>query len=181
MSCSKRNLPSSGADTAGLSRRAGGRVSSYGDARGPQGDRGGRWGLRRDADGRPAAILEIDTTSRPQARRAGDGGGASIRRSIVDTMQESLVVLDPQLRIISANPRSTRPSGPRRRRSLVAAAGPGVHCGPTRIVPPARRRCDTRRQLRGFGIECNGGESRAFVLSARPIRPPANGAQRSCW
>jgi len=63
-----------------------------------------RWALRRDAGGRPVAILEIDNdvTGRKRAEQEM-AESKRFAESIVDTIQESLVVLDSQSRVISAN------------------------------------------------------------------------------
>ncbi len=63
-----------------------------------------RWALQRDNDGDPCAILEIerDVTQQRRAERAM----AEARRfaeSVLDTVRESLVVLDAQLTVLSAN------------------------------------------------------------------------------
>lgn len=63
-----------------------------------------RWALQRDRDGIPQAILEIerDITQRKRAEQAT----AEARRfaeSILDTVQEALVVLDAKLTVLSAN------------------------------------------------------------------------------
>ncbi|MGE5294928.1 MAG: PAS domain S-box protein, partial [Solirubrobacterales bacterium] len=63
-----------------------------------------RWALRTGPDGRPIAILEIDNdiTSRKQAEQEIIDA-RRLAESVVDTIRESLVVLDSQLRVISAN------------------------------------------------------------------------------
>ncbi len=63
-----------------------------------------RWALRRGPDAQPIAILEIDNDITP--RKQAEQEMAEARRlaeSIVDTIRESLVVLDSQLRVISVN------------------------------------------------------------------------------
>jgi PAS domain S-box-containing protein len=140
-----------------------------------------RWALRRNADGRPAAILEIDNDI--TARKHAEQEMAEARRfaeSIVDTMQESLVVLDPQLRIISAN-RSFHEIFGTDPQQIV---GRPLHTLGSELWANAELYSRLNGVLTlgsnfdGFEIECNGGEPKAFVLSARPIRQPANGAER---
>lgn len=63
-----------------------------------------RWALRKEQDGTPNAILEIDTdiTEQKQAEQAS----LRARRyaeAIINTVRESLVILDPELNVISAN------------------------------------------------------------------------------
>lgn len=63
-----------------------------------------RWALRTGPDAQPTAILEIDNDI--TARKQAEQKVAEARRlaeSIVDTIRESLVVLDSQLRVISVN------------------------------------------------------------------------------
>jgi len=140
-----------------------------------------RWALRRNADGRPAAILEIDNDI--TARKHAEQEMAEARRfaeSIVDTMQESLVVLDPQLRIISAN-RSFHETFGTDPQQIVGqpllTLGSGVWAS-AELYSRLNGVLTLGGNFEGFEIECNGGEPKAFVLSARPIRRPANGAER---
>jgi PAS domain S-box-containing protein len=140
-----------------------------------------RWALRRDADGRPTAILEIDNDI--TARKHAEQEMAEARRfaeSIIDTMQESLVVLDPQLRIISANRsfHETFGTDPQQ------IAGQPLHTLGSRLWANTELYnwlsgvLTLGGSFEGYEIECNGGEPKAFVLSARPIRQPANSAER---
>jgi PAS domain S-box-containing protein len=63
-----------------------------------------RWALRSGPDARPISILEIDNdiTARKQAEQKMVEA-RHLAESIVDTIRESLVVLDSQLRVVSAN------------------------------------------------------------------------------
>ncbi len=140
-----------------------------------------RWALRRDANGRPAAILEIDNDI--TARKHAEQEMAEARRfaeSIVDTMQESLVVLDPQLRIISAN-RSFHETFGTDPQQIVGqplhTLGSGLWAN-AELCSRLNGVLTLGGDSEGFEIECNGGEPKAFVLSARPIRQPAHGAER---
>ena len=63
-----------------------------------------RWALRRGPDGRPIAILEIDNDITD--RKCAEQETADAKRfaeSIIHTIDECLVVLDAQLRVVSAN------------------------------------------------------------------------------
>jgi PAS domain S-box-containing protein len=140
-----------------------------------------RWALRRDTDGKPAAILEIDNdiTARKQAEREM----AEARRfaeSIIDTMQEALVVLDPQLRIVSANRsfHETFGTDPQQMAGQPLHTLGGGAWANTELYDRLNGVLTSGGSFGGFEIECNGGEPKAFVVSARPIRPPAHGVER---
>ncbi len=63
-----------------------------------------RWALQRDEEGSPAAILEIDRDVTQQ--RMAEQAIAEARRfaeSVIDTVREALIVLDADLRVLSAN------------------------------------------------------------------------------
>ena len=139
------------------------------------------WALRRGDDKRPVAILEIDNdiTTRKQAEQQM----AEARRfaeNIVDTIQEGLVVLDSQLRVIAAN------------RSFHATFGTTrtqvegqffLTLDAERWNIPALR--DRFRDVltlgssfEGFEVECvcPAGEAKTLVLSARPFPEKAFGS-----
>jgi PAS domain S-box-containing protein len=63
-----------------------------------------RWALQRDEEARPAAILVIDRDI-TQQKKAEEAMNEARRfaESVIDTVQEALLVLDPDLRVISAN------------------------------------------------------------------------------
>lgn len=63
-----------------------------------------RWALQRDESGLPAAILVIDRdiTQQKKAEQA-TGEARRFAESVIDTVQEALLVLGPDLRVISAN------------------------------------------------------------------------------
>ncbi len=140
-----------------------------------------RWALRRNAQGRPAAILEIDNDI--TARKHAEREMAEARRfaeSIIDTMQESLAVLDSELRIVSANRSFHETFGTDPQRSVgqplhMLSSGPWANA---ELYHRLNGVLPLGGSFEGFEIECNGGEPKTFVLSARPIRPPANGAER---
>lgn len=136
-----------------------------------------RWALRRESGGRPVAILQIDNDV--SRRKQAEQEMAEARRfaeSIVDTIRESLVVLDSQLRVISAN------------RSFYDTFGmaPGQIEGqffPTLSggrwdVPGLRDRFQEvltqGRNFEDFEMECDLAEGgpKTLVLGARPVREP---------
>jgi PAS domain S-box-containing protein len=133
-----------------------------------------RWALRRDADAKPVAILEIDNDITERKRAEQEMAGARrFAESIVHTIQECLVVLDPQLRVISAN-RSfhetfgTNPGQVEGRLFYALNDGqwdiPGLRDKLREVLPQDI-------SFEDFEVECCGAGSkpRAFVLSARPI------------
>jgi PAS domain S-box-containing protein len=63
-----------------------------------------RWALQRDENGQPAAILVIDRDL-TQQKKAEEAISQARRfaESVIDTVQEALLVLDPNLKVISAN------------------------------------------------------------------------------
>ncbi len=63
-----------------------------------------RWALQHDKDGRPAGILAIDRDITQQKRAEQESIEARrFAESITDTIQESLLVLDRDLKVLSAN------------------------------------------------------------------------------
>jgi PAS domain S-box-containing protein len=63
-----------------------------------------RWALQKDETGKATAILEIerDITERKLAEEKTEEA-RRFAESVIDTIQEALVVLDPELRVLSAN------------------------------------------------------------------------------
>ncbi len=135
-----------------------------------------RWALRRDPSSRPVTILEIDTDV--TERRRAEQEMAEARRfaeSIVETIQESLVVLDRQLNVVSAN------------RVFHETFGTTLEQVEGRLfytlnngqwdIPRLRRRLrevlPRNTSFEGFEVECDGAEPRSYVLSARPVRQQA--------
>ena len=140
-----------------------------------------RWALRRESGGRPIAILEIDNdiTRRKQAEQEM----AEARRfaeSIVDTIQESLVVLDSQLRVISAN-RSFRDTFGMAPGQIEGQFFPTLNGGRWDL-PGLRSRFQEvltqGRSFEDFEMECDFAEGgpRTLVLGARPVREPIHEA-----
>jgi PAS domain S-box-containing protein len=139
-----------------------------------------RWALRKKPDGRPVAILEIDNDV-TQRRRAEQEiiEARKYAESIVDTVQESLVVLDPQLAVLSANRSFYETFGMAaeqvRGRLLFALNG-----GMWDVAELHRKLGAVVAQNSGFQdfeLACDGLEPRAFMLSARPIHGQACGAE----
>mgnify|MGYP006283569943 FL=1 len=63
-----------------------------------------RWALQRDDEGRPTGILMIDRDVTGQKRaELATVEAKRFAESITNTVQESLLVLDPEMRVISAN------------------------------------------------------------------------------
>jgi PAS domain S-box-containing protein len=140
-----------------------------------------RWALRRQADGRPVAILEIDNDV--TERRRAEQEMAEARKyaeSIVDTIQEALVVLDPQLTVLSANRSFHETFGtvPEQVRGQLLFA---LNGGMWDVAPLRSRLGDVVSQhtsFQDFALECGSAEPRAFMLSARPIYGQAPGAEK---
>jgi PAS domain S-box-containing protein len=139
-----------------------------------------RWALRRQADGRPVAVLEIDTDV--TERRRAEQEMAEARKyaeSIVDTVQEALLVLDPQLAVLSANRSFYETFGAApahvRGRSLFALNG-GVW-DVASLRDKLAEVVSRNTSFQDFELQCDTGEPRAFVLSARPIHGQAPGAE----
>ena len=63
-----------------------------------------RWAMQKDEQGRPSAILEIerDVTKRKSAEKETEEA-RRYAESIIETIQEALVVLDAELKVLSAN------------------------------------------------------------------------------
>jgi len=139
-----------------------------------------RWALRKKASGQPAAILEIDNDI--TGRKRAEQEMASARRfaeSIVDTIQECLVVLDPQLKIISANRLfhetfGTTPAQVEGRPLRTLESGLWAK---DELYDKLRDTLTLDGSFEGFEVELGGVQPKAFVLNARPIRQPAPGAE----
>jgi PAS domain S-box-containing protein len=136
-----------------------------------------RWALRRKSDGRPTAILEIDTdvTERRRAEREM-AEARQYAENIVDTIQESLVVLDPQLRVLSAN-RSfyeTFGTAPDQVEGRLFHTLPGGLWDVPELCMRLREILPRNTSLQDFEVECADAAPRAFVVSARPIRQQAH-------
>lgn len=139
-----------------------------------------RWALRRGPDVRPTAILEIDTdiTQRKQAEQEM----AEARRfaeSIVDTIQESLVVLDSQLRVISANRSFHEAFGTVPEQiegGFFLRLGDGLWDRPE-LRERFQEVLSKDVSFEGFEMDCDlAGGSRTLVLGARPVREQMAGA-----
>ncbi len=63
-----------------------------------------RWALQRDENGQPAAILVIDRDiSQQKMAEQATSEARRFAESVIDTVQEALLVLDSNLKVISAN------------------------------------------------------------------------------
>lgn len=139
-----------------------------------------RWALRRDRNGRPTAILEIDNDITEHKRAEREMSDARrFAENIINTVQECLVVLDSQLRVVSAN------------RSFYETFGltPGqvegelfhMLSGGWRDVSALGAKLGDvllkNTSLEGFEIECHAGISgpEALLLGARPIHEQGHG------
>lgn len=139
-----------------------------------------RWALRSGPDARPIAILEIDNdiTARKQAEQEMIEA-RRLAESIVDTIRESLVVLDSQLRVISVN-RFFREVFETTDEQVQGRFFLTLHEG-LWDRPDLRDRFQdvlTRGvNFEGLEVECNlPSGPRTLVLSARPVREQVVGA-----
>jgi len=139
-----------------------------------------RWALRRGADGSPTAILEIDNDI--TERRRAELEMAEARRfaeNIVDTIQECLVVLDSQLRVVSANRSFYETFGTTQEQVLgrfFLTLNDGAWDVPE-LRLGFRKLLTQGESLQGFEMECgSAGGGHTLVLSARPVRDQPVGA-----
>ena len=139
-----------------------------------------RWALRRGPDARPIAILEIDNDI--TQRKRAEQEMAEARRfaeSIVDTIQESLVVLDSQLRVISANRSFHELFGTTREQTegqFFLRLGDGLWDSPD-LRDRFQEVLSKDASFEGFEMDCDlAGSSRTLVLGARPVREQMAGA-----
>jgi PAS domain S-box-containing protein len=133
-----------------------------------------RWALRRGPDARPTAILEIDNDI--TQRKCAEREMAEARRfaeSIVDTIRESLVVLDSQLRVISAN-RSFHEMFGTTHEQVEGRFFLALHDGAWDIPDLRDRFREVLSRGAGFEdleVDCElASGSRTLVLGARPVR-----------
>jgi PAS domain S-box-containing protein len=141
-----------------------------------------RWALRRGSGGRPVAILEIDNDITDRKRAEQEMAEAQrFAENIVNTIQESLVVLDPHLRIVSANRafhEAFQTTPDRIHGRLFFSLHEGLW-----DVPELRRRLrDVAETNAGFdGLELErrlpDGSTRPLMLSACPIRGRDSGSE----
>jgi PAS domain S-box-containing protein len=139
-----------------------------------------RWALRRGADGSPTAILEIDNDI--TERRCAELETAEARRlaeSIVDTIQECLVVLDSQLRVVSANRsfhETFRAAQEQVQGRFFLTLNDGLWDLPE-LRQAFRNLLTHGESFQGFEVECgSAGGGRTLVLGARPVRDQPVGA-----
>jgi PAS domain S-box-containing protein len=139
-----------------------------------------RWALRKQADGRPVAILEIDTDV--TERRRAEQEMAEARKyaeNIVATVQEALVVLDPQLAVLSANRSFCETFGAApehvRGRSLFSLNG-GIW-DVAQLRDKLAEVVSRNASFQDFELEYDAGVPRSFLLSARPIHGQVAGAE----
>ncbi len=138
-----------------------------------------RWALRRGPGGRPVAILEIDNDITDRKRAEQEMVEAKrFAESIVNTIRECLVVLDTQLRVVSAN-RSfyeTFKTTPRQvEGSLFYALNKGRWDDPELrsklgdVIAQGSR-------FEDYELYCEvpGAGRKAFMLGAQPISGPAD-------
>jgi PAS domain S-box-containing protein len=141
-----------------------------------------RWALRRGPGGRPVAILEIDNdiTDRKHAEQEM-AEAQRFAESIVNTIQESLVVLDPKLRVVSAN-RSFHETFQTRREQVQGRPFCSLREGQWDIPELRGKLRDVAATSTGFdGLEMEhrmpDGSTRPLQLSARPIRGRDHGSE----
>jgi PAS domain S-box-containing protein len=137
-----------------------------------------RWALRRGDGGRPVAILEIDNdiTDRKCAEREM-AEAKRFAENIVDTVRECLVVLNPQLRVVSTN-RSFREMFNPEAASVEGRLFYTLNKGQW-DVPELRRKLQDvvpgGAGFEGFELEYEfaDGRARSLTLGARPIHGQA--------
>lgn len=133
-----------------------------------------RWALRRGPDSRPIAVLEIDNdiTRRKRAEREMEEA-RRLAESTVDTIRESLVVLDSQLRVVSANRSFHEMFGTTHRQvegRFFLTLNDGLWDFPE-LRDRFREVLSRGVGFEGFEIDCDLADgSKTLVLGARPVR-----------
>ncbi len=138
-----------------------------------------RWALRRAPDGRPIAILEIDNDI--TSRKCAEQEMADAKRfaeSIIHTIDECLVVLDSQLRVVSANRsfyETFRMTAERVEGQLFYTLGNGLWDIPE-LRNKLRQTLTENGGFKGYELECEVPEAghMTLTLSAQPISGPAD-------
>lgn len=137
-----------------------------------------RWALRRAPGGRPVAILEIDNDITDRKRAEQEMAEAKrFAESIVNTIQECLVVLDSHLRVVSAN-RSFYETFKMAPSQVEGTLFYTLNEGRWDI-PELRgrlREALAGRGFEGYEIECElpGSGHKAVMLDVQPIAGPAD-------
>jgi PAS domain S-box-containing protein len=139
-----------------------------------------RWALRRDPSSRPVAILEIDTDV--TERRHAEQEMAEARRfaeSIVETIQESLVVLDRQLKVVSANRvfHETFGTTPQQVEGRLFYTLNNGQWDIPQLQSKLREILPHNTSFEGFEVDCDGSDPRSYVLSARPVHQQTRGTE----
>ncbi|RPJ30772.1 MAG: PAS domain S-box protein, partial [Planctomycetaceae bacterium] len=138
-----------------------------------------RWALRRGPDGRPIAILEIDNdiTDRKCAEQETTDA-KRFAESIIHTIDECLVVLDAQLRVVSAN----RSFYETFKTTAEQVEGQPFHMfnkgrwDIPELRDKLRRVLSDNAGFKGHELECEApdAEHKTLMLSAQPISGPAD-------
>ncbi len=141
-----------------------------------------RWALRRGPSGRPIAILEIDNDITDRKRAEQEIVEAKqFAESIVNTIQDCLVVLDSRLRAVSANRSfydTFRTTAEQVEGRLFYTLADGRWNRPD-LWSKLKQVLSNHTGFRDYELECEipGAGLRMLTISAQPISGPADSSR----